>query len=564
MRKIYFYLFAIWPVLGILTPACTPSVSTPPLPLPTYNNGGIQLPEKFAAIVVVDSLGKGRARHLSVADNGDLYVNLRRITEDGYGAMALRDMDQDGRADLIQGFTDSRGTGMSLHGDYLYYASSTYIFRSPLIEGQLLPSSEVDTLVHIPYEGGHTSKTISLDDAGHLYVNVGSYSNACQEETRTKGSPGDDPCVELETRAGIWRFAADKLHQTPEDGMHYATGIRNAVAMEWSPSHNSLFAAQHGRDDLHRFWPAHYTAEENLELPSEEFLQVSESDDYGWPYCYYDHRKGEKMLAPEYGGDGKRTDRCEEIKAPLVAFPGHWGPNDLVFYEGDLFPERYKQGAFIAFHGSWNRLEGNQDGFCVVFIPMKDGQVTGKWEIFADGFEGPTPVTNPGKAMFRPTGLAVGADGALYISDSQKGRIWKVMYYQEGVPEVIAPVEEALAQEAQTEVVLSPRLAAGKDVYQTYCMACHQADGKGVPGMNPPLVATDWVTGDKTRLINVILKGLNEKIEIAGESYQNVMASHSFLTDEQIANVLSYIRNSFGNEASDISEEEVAALRAKQ
>ena len=105
---------------------------------------------------------------------------------------------------------------------------------------------------------------------------------------------------------------------------------------------------------------------------------------------------------------------------------------------------------------------------------------------------------------------------------------------------------------------------AGKAVYDQNCLACHQADGRGVPGMNPPLSKTDWVQGDKTRLINVILKGLNEAVEINGETYQNEMPAHDFLTDQQIADVLTYVRSNFGNKAGAVNAEEVKMLREKK
>lgn len=104
----------------------------------------------------------------------------------------------------------------------------------------------------------------------------------------------------------------------------------------------------------------------------------------------------------------------------------------------------------------------------------------------------------------------------------------------------------------------------GKKVYNQYCLACHQADGGGVPRMNPPLQKTDYVAGDKKRLINIVLKGLNDPIEINGEEYVNPMASHAHLNDQQIADVLTYIRNNFGNKASAVTAAEVKALRVKK
>ena len=537
------------------------------LPRPDADNGGIQLPDDFGAVVVVDSIGRGR--HLAVRDNGDIYLRLRRLlTDDSTGIAALRDTSGDGKADLIESFGVGTGTEVVLHDEYIYYSSPTRVYRQPLPDGQLLPEPQIDTMIYFPDSTarGHSSKSFTFDGQGNLYVNIGSRSNACQEQARTKGSPGMDPCPEDTVRAAIWKFDANRPGQRQDDGMPYATGIRNTVGLDWNFSNNTLYVTQHGRDDLYRFWPDLYTDQESRELPAEEFLMVEEGDDFGWPYCYWDQFKGKKMLAPEYGGDGQTQRRCEGVKAPLIGFPGHMGPNALLFYTGDLFPERYKNGAFIAFHGSWNRINYKQAGFMVAFVPMADGVPAGEWEIFATGFVGPEPVENPGNAAFRPCGLAQGPDGSLYVSDSQKGRIWRIMYYGEGSGITSRPQQVAAAEKTGEEATaeLTGTMAAGQEVYNTYCRACHMDNGMGVPGMNPPLAGTDWVTGDVERLIGVVLNGLNEPIEIKGETYQNAMAAHAFLNDQQVADVLTYIRSSFGNDAGPVSAEKVAEVRAAQ
>jgi glucose/arabinose dehydrogenase/mono/diheme cytochrome c family protein len=529
--------------------------------VPDADNGGILLPEKFAAVVVADSLGRGR--HLAVNENGDIYVHLARLTDDNHGIIALRDTTGDGRADVKAGFSNVTGTGIALHDGYLYYSSRTEIYRSPMQPGSLLPLAPVDTLVHMVDGGGHMEKTFTFDGKGNMYVNIGSQSNACMEVQRTAGSPGIDPCVELETRAGIWKFKDNELHQHQDLSLRYATGIRNAVAVSWNDQANKLFALQHGRDDLHRFWPELFTEEQNVELPAEEFIDIEEGDDFGWPYCYWDPFQHKKFLNPEYGGNGVSTDRCEGIKEPLIGFPGHWGPNDLIFYKGDMFPEKYKSGAFIAWHGSWNRLGHEQAGYNVVFVPMKDGKPSGNWEVFADGFKGPLPISGAGDAVYRPCGLAEGPDGSLYIVDSQVGRVWRIMYYPEGVKQsagIGAKTSPTTEKPVQEE--LKAALKAGKAVYDSYCLPCHMANGLGAPGMNPPLAGTDYVLGDKVRLIKVIIEGLSDPIEINGEIYQNVMPSQSFLSDKQIADVLTYVRQSFGNNASEITIDEVKNVRS--
>src|SRR5690349_518404 len=123
---------------------------------------------------------------------------------------------------------------------------------------------------------------------------------------------------------------------------------------------------------------------------------------------------------------GKTIGVCAEKKAPIASFPAHWAPNDLVLYGAEQFPAAYRDGAFIAFHGSWNRAPFPQGGYNVVFQPLKDGKFSGKFVVFADGFAGADK--EPGKAEHRPSGVAVGPDGSLYISDDQNGRIWRVTF----------------------------------------------------------------------------------------------------------------------------------------
>lgn len=527
--------------------------------IPDRDNGGITLPEKFAAVVVVDTLGRGR--HMAINSNGDIYLHLSRLNGEKKGIVALRDTTNDGRADIIQSYSDIMGTGIELHDGYLYYSDRRHVYRSLLKEGNLLPEEVRDTVVTLVDGVGHMEKPFTFDGKGNIYVNVGSMSNACEVPLRTAHSKGPNPCTELETRAGVWRFRADSLNQMQDLAHRYATGIRNAVALTWNTDVDRLYAVQHGRDDLHRYWPEYFTEDQNLELPSEIFFDLNEGDDMGWPYCYYDHQQGKKFLNPEFGGDGKISDGCEKAKDPLVGFPGHWAPNDVLFYKGNQFPEKYKQGAFIAFHGSWNRLGREQQGYKVVFVPMKDGKPSGQWEVFADGFIGQQQITNPGDAFFRPVGLAEGPDGSLYISDSQHGRIWRIIYYPDGVP---APLDRALYQPTPRAAAadVPQELLAGKAVYDAYCTACHMSTGKGAPGMNPPLVNVPQVTGDKTELIKIILNGYKQPTKINGELYQNVMPSHAFLSDQQIADVLTFIRKSWGNTSDVVSVELVTETRA--
>ena len=136
-------------------------------------------------------------------------------------------------------------------------------------------------------------------------------------------------------------------------------------------------------------WPSSTPREQGANQPAEELVQLERGADFGWPYCYFDLSQQKLVLAPEYGGDGgKAIGLCAGKRAPVAAFPAHWAPNDLAIYDGQQFPAPYRGGAFIAFHGSWNRAPFPQEGYNVVFQPLADGKPSGNYVVFADGFAG--------------------------------------------------------------------------------------------------------------------------------------------------------------------------------
>jgi glucose/arabinose dehydrogenase len=394
--------------------------------IPDADNAALKLPDGFSALKVAENVG--RARHIAVTHKGEVYVKLRSVV-DGKGILLLTDDNGDGRAEKQSGFGDYGGTGIYLSDEYLYASSNGAVFRYKLDENQhvLKPDAPEVVVSGLIDRRQHNSKSFTLDNDGYIYVNIGAYSNACQERDRTKGSQGIDPCPILEQAGGIWRFRADKLDQSYDDGIRYATGLRNVVGLDWNQQDDQLFVMMHGRDQLHDLFPDLFTAQESADLPSEVMYALKEGDDCGWPYMYYDQIQHKKILAPEYGGDGKKEYNGPAID-PVMAFPGHLAPNALLFYTGNMFPEKYKNGAFIAFHGSWNRAPELQEGFYVVFAPFKDGKPTGDWEVFADNFAGTDKIVSPGDADHRPCGLAQGPDGSLYVSDDAKGTIYRILY----------------------------------------------------------------------------------------------------------------------------------------
>ena len=446
------------------------------------------------------------------------------------------------------------------------------VYRYQLQPGEMIPQGKPEKIV-IDDLGNHEhmAKPVAFDHEGHIYVPFGAPSNACQSPKRTPGAQGLDPCPQVEQHAGVWRFDADKIGQKQSDGHHYARGVRSVVAMDWNEVDSSLYLVMHGRDDLFRLFSELYTPWESALLPSEEFIKVRDGGDYGWPYCYYDQLQGKKVLAPEYGGDGGDSiGRCADCDLPIMGFPGHWAPNDLHFYRGNQFPQHYKNGAFVAFHGSTIRAPYPQAGYFVGFVPFVDGRPTDV-EVFADGFALVDPIINVKDAVCRPMGIAMGPDGSLYLSDTELGRIWKVTYTGDrdnfGSPQLDSfAYRNQMANIRQPHPdrdIISSNSLVHNNTYFLYCSGCHQPNGTGATGRFPPLKGTDWVTGDKKRLIHLVLNGMEGDIEVNGEMYNGVMPQHQFLSDSAVADVLTYIRKSFGNNADAVEVAEVTKVRSE-
>ena len=386
----------------------------------------IKLPAGFAVQIFAENLGT--ARHIAITPQGNAYVKLSKLSN-GSGIVLLQDLDKDGKAEKQTAFGTFTGTGIAVKGNYLYASSDREVFRYSLdAKGMVTNPDKPDRIITgLINKRSHASKSITLDNKGNIYVNIGAPSNACQEVDRTKGSKGMMPCPILDSAGGIWQFNSSKLNQSYAEGKRYATGLRNVVGLDWNTENDQLYVVQHGRDMLFQLYPEYFDAKQSAELPSEVMFALKPGDDGGWPYVYYDHIQKKKILAPEFGGDGKKTGG-EKANNPVVAFPGHMAPNALLFYKGRMFPERYRNGAFIAFHGSWNRAPEKQKGYFVAFVPFKGGKPSGEWEVFADNFSGVESIDSPGQAQHRPCGLAEGPDGALYVTDDVKGTVYKISY----------------------------------------------------------------------------------------------------------------------------------------
>lgn len=477
------------------------------------DNGGLSLSPGFCAAVVADNLG--HVRHLAFGPGGVIYANtwsgmyyVNQPPPPGGFLVAIKP-NGDAKAQVARfGQTPADdvagGTGVQVYNGYVYAEVNDKIVRYKLPAGGVPEGKNPEVVLSgMPLGGNHPMHPFIIDAKGQMFVDMGTATNACQGEAgdRKPGVMGQNPCTELETRGGTWKYDANKLGQHFSPKERYATGIRNGEGFAFD-SAGRLYVTQHGRDQLPALWPKLYPdLKHATELPSEELLLLTAGGDYGWPECYHDPFQNKLVLAPEYGGDGgKAVGVCAQKKEPVAAFPAHWGPNDLAIYNAKGFPAPFQGGAFIAFHGSWNRAPEPQQGFNVVFQPLANGKASGKYIVFADGFAG----GNPARAQYRPTGLLVAPDGSLYIADDVKGRIWRVTYHgPAGVRTLTAaPAAKGASGAAAAASLPAPpgstaeQVANGDKLYHSSsCTGCHGRDAKGSP-VGPDLTTGKYLWGD--------------------------------------------------------------------
>ncbi len=552
---------------------------SPPCP---SDDTGLTLPAGFCATVFAD--GIGHARHMVVGPNGVVFVNTwsgeyygHDVPPAGGFLVALQDKTGLGKADVIERFGETvqtggaGGTGIAIYKGSIYAEINDRIVRYALPAGSIVPRGAPETIVSgLPLSGDHPMHPFIIDAEGSMYVDVATATNACQLQNRQLKSPGATPCTELMTRGGIWRYDANKANQTFSPAARYATGIRNAEGFAVG-STGRVFVTQHGRDQLHANWPDLYKPSEEATLPAEELLLLKPGGDYGWPECYYDDLAQKLVLAPEYGGDGgKLVGPCANKIAPVAAFPAHWAPNAMVGYDKEQFPAHYRNGVFIAFHGSWDRAPYPQGGYNVVFQPLFGDHASGGCEIFADGFAG--EVKTPDGAAHRPSGVAVGPDGSLFVSDDVRGRIYRIVYDGRSrddaaavtpCPSASAPageVVEALAKPPEgtnanagaatsgnlpvPEGATRAMVALGDRIYHgqvggAACAGCHGAHGTGSP-LGPNLAAKKWLWSDGSYA--GILKTIREGV-MHPKEYRSPMPpmGGAQLTPDQLSALAAYV-----------------------
>jgi glucose/arabinose dehydrogenase/mono/diheme cytochrome c family protein len=541
---------------------------------------GLKLPAGFCATIFAD--GIGHARHMIAAPDGVVYVNTwsgryygNDKPHDGGFLVALQDKTGAGKADVAERFGETvqsggaGGSGIALYKNAIYAEINDRIAKYALTPGSIAPKGAgVTILSGLPLTGDHPMHPFIIDSQGAMYVDVATPSNSCQLKNRTPASPGKEPCEELETRGGIWRYDANKTDQAFSPAERYATGIRNGEGFAFDAT-GHLFVTQHGRDQLHANWPDIYKPDQEATLPAEQVMLLKQGGDYGWPECYFDPFVSKLILAPEYGGDGKKAGVCATKTAPVAAFPAHWAPNGMAHYDKQQFPKRYREGVFIAFHGSWDRAPYPQGGYNVVFQPLSGDHASGPCEIFADGFAGENK--SPQGATHRPSGLAVGPDGALYVSDDVAGRIYRIVYRGgpfdasriTPCPSLTAPAgdvvaapatppegthpnagREANANVAVPEGATRQMVALGERIYRgqvggASCTGCHAENAKGTP-LGPDLTDTKWLWSDGSYagIAKTITDGVSQP-----KQYRSPMPpmGGSQLTPEQVNALAAYI-----------------------
>ena len=552
-----------------------------------HDDSGLKLPAGFCATIFAD--GVGHARHMVIAPNGVVYVNTwsgRYYGNDtphaGGFLVALQDTTGTGKANVNQRFGETvqsggaGGTGIGLYKGALFAEINDKIVRYALPAAAIVPKGPAETIVSgLPLTGDHPMHPFIFGADGSMYIDVATATNACQVQNRSPKSPGIDPCRELETRGGIWRYDANKTNQKFSPAERFATGIRNGEGFAIDTAGNHMFVTMHGRDQLHTNWPDVYKeADEEATQPAEELLLLTRGGDYGWPECYYDAVQKKLVLAPEYGGDGgKKVGPCATKLAPIAAFPAHWAPNGMARYDQRQFPARYRDGVFIAFHGSWNRAPYPQGGYNVVFQALAGERASGGCEVFADGFAG--AVETPDQAAHRPSGVAVGPDGSLFVSDDVRGRIYRIVYRGGSgsgsgaaqvtpCPSASAPAGSISAVDAKPPegthpdagnaaetaslpvpngatkdmVVLGDRVYHGQ-VGGATCTGCHGAAGTGTP-LGPNLTDTQWLWGDGSyrSIAKTITAGVPEP-----KQYRSPMPpmGGAQLTPDQVSAVAAYV-----------------------
>ena len=340
----------------------------------------VKVPEGFS--IGIFAQGVSNARYMRFTSAGDLLVSSPR---ESTVFLLERDENGDGRADGMRPLLQDldRPHGLDFHGEWLYVAEVGAVRRVRYDALRRTTQGELETIVsNLPKGGGHRTRTVRFGPDGWMYVSIGSSCNACIEADKR--------------RAAIVRYRPDGTGEEI-----YATGLRNSVGFDWQPQTGALFATDNGRDYL------------GDDFPPCELNRVDRGGFYGWPYAH-----GDRVPDPKFGAG--HEDRIRASTSPVHGFVAHSSPLGITFYRGSAFPSRYRGAAFVAQHGSWNR--SRKSGYRVVLLEWDEATGEIQESDFVRGFELNEDVIG------RPVDVAVGPDGALYISDDYAGAVYRVSY----------------------------------------------------------------------------------------------------------------------------------------
>ncbi len=404
-RRVLSPLTLLFTCLGVIVvaqqfelpePFATPSVANHAQVVSRPTEGQLELPSGFSIEVFADNL-QG-PRNMVQAPNGDLFV-----AESSIGSVVvLRDTDDDGLPDMRSTFIDglSGVFGMDFHENYLYLGATDRIVRVPYQPGNSNPSGSPEQLVSLPSGGHNTRNLIFNRDGSKMYVAVGSRSNKSEGEEAI--------------RAAISEYNPDGTgHRI------FASGLRNPVGLAWQPGTDILWTAVNERDTL------------GDDLVPDYITSVQDGGFYGWPYSYIGTH-------PDPEHVGKRPDLVENAIVPDVLITAHSAALGVTFYEGTQFPERYRNGAFVALHGSWNR--STLSGYRVGFVPFEDGSPSGPIENFVTGWI--VNASRPASTWGRPVGVLVSRDGSLLVADDGGDLIWRISFEEERTTETTFTLDD--------------------------------------------------------------------------------------------------------------------------
>ncbi|SNR46117.1 PQQ-dependent sugar dehydrogenase [Hymenobacter mucosus] len=304
----------------------------------------------------------------------------------------LRDTNKDGKPDVRETFLSNlnQPLGMLVLGNYFYVGNTDGVWRYPYQSGQTKITAKGEKILDLPaggYNNHWTRNLLAGPDGKKIYVSVGSGSNVAEHGIENE-----------KRRANILEINPDGSGEKI-----YAAGLRNPVGMDWAPSTGKLWTAVNERDEL------------GDDLVPDYLTSVQEGAFYGWPYSYFGQHEDPRRK-------GERPDLVKKSIVPEVPLGPHTASLGLAIYDGQAFPTKYRGGAFIGQHGSWNR--SSFTGYKVVFVPFQNGKPAGPMEDFVTGF-----VADEGKKQVygRPVGITEMPDGSLLVADDAAGKVWRVV-----------------------------------------------------------------------------------------------------------------------------------------